>query len=577
MSTDHDRSDSDVPAEGAGARASGPAGEPQGRAGSDASQPDAGRADAARPNVKPRRKAGISWIWLVPLVAVLVGLSLLVRGWLSVGPVVTISFESAEGLEVGQTKVRYKNVVVGVVKDISISDDRSTVLVKAQLNRDGARYYTQESARYWVVRPRLGLSGVTGLGTLLSGAYISVDAPKELSGDTVTSFKGLETPPEITSSREGRRVTLLTDDLGSLDIGSPVYFRRIKVGQVIGYSLADDGRAVSVQIFIDAPNDRFITEDTRFWNISGINMSLGASGVEVKTGSLVSVIAGGIAFASANPFNTKPAPEHATFTLADNETDAMAEPDGPPFRVDMVFRQSVRGLKLGAPVDFRGMELGEVYDIDLKFDEKAKRFYVLVKAHLYPLRFGGAYDRLSEEQKSALYPAHELLGPLIKHGLRAQIKAANLLTGQQYISLDFIPDAEPVEIDPDSNPMLVPTVTGSFDKLQEQLGSVVAKLDAVPFDGIGKELQSSLASLHRLLNGLDGLGPRLGATLKAAQESLQKIDRMLDDDSPMNAGLEGTLRELRSAAKSLRALGDYLQTHPSALIRGRPADELPAP
>src|SRR5690606_16964327 len=217
------------------------------------------------------------------------------------------------------------------------------------------------------------------------------------------------------------------------------------------------------------------------------------------------------------------------------------------------------------------------YDIDLEFDEKEKRFYVLVKAHLYPLRFGGAYERLSDEQKAERYPAPALLGPLVKHGLRAQIKAANLLTGQQYISLDFVSDAEPVEFDPDANPMLVPTVTGSFDKLQEQLSSVVAKIDAVPFDGIGKELQASLASLHRLLDGLDGLGPQLGGTLKAAQQSLQRVERMLDDDSPMNAGLESTLRELSSAAKSLRALGDYLQTHPSALIRGRPADALPAP
>ncbi|WP_397475252.1 intermembrane transport protein PqiB [Pusillimonas sp.] len=532
----------------------------------------------AAPTVKPRRPTRISWIWLVPLVAVLVGLSLLVRGWLSVGPVVTISFESAEGLEIGQTKVRYKDVVVGLVKDIRIAEDRSNVLVKAQLNRDGARYYTQESASYWVVRPRLGLSGVSGLGTLLSGAYISVDAPKELDGgQTVTVFKGLETPPEIASGRQGRRVTLMTKDLGSLDIGSPVYFRRIPVGRIIGYSLAEDGRKVNVQAFIDAPNDRFVTEDTRFWNVSGIDMSLGASGVEVKTGSLAAIIAGGVAFASANPFNTTPAPEDATFALADSESDAMAEPDGPPFRVDMVFRQSVRGLKLGAPIDFRGMELGEVYDIDLEFDESEKRFHVLVKAHLYPLRFGGAYDRLSDEQKAESYPAHHLLDPLIKHGLRAQIKASNLLTGQQYISFDFVRDAEPVQTDPEATPLVMPTVTGSFDKLQEQLGNVVAKIDKIPLDGIGKELHASLASLHRLLEGLSGVGPQVGNTLKSVQSSLNKLEGMLDADSPINSGLEGTMRELQSAARSLRALGDYLQTHPSALIRGRPGDVLPAP
>lgn len=528
------------------------------------------------PNVKPKRQARISWIWLVPFIAVLVGLSLLVRGWLSMGPVVTISFESASGLEVGQTKVRYRDVVVGVVKDISISEDRSTVLVKAQLDRDGAKFYTQEAARYWVVRPQLGLSGVTGLGTLISGAYISVDAPKEISKkDEVTFFKGLETPPEITSGREGRRVTLLSGDLGSLDIGSPVYYRRIRAGRIIGYNLADDGRKVNVQAFIDAPYDKFITDDTRFWNVSGINMTLGTSGVEVRTGSLTSVIMGGIAFTSANPFNTTPAPEGAVFALANSQAEALAEADGPPFRVDMVFRQSVRGLKVGAPVDFRGMELGEIYDIDLEFDESEKRFHVLVKAHLYPLRFGGAFDRMSDEDKAKPYPAHALLGPMIQYGMRAQIKASNLLTGQQYISLDFVRDAEPVEIDPKSNPLVMPTVVGSFDKLQEQLSSIVAKIDAVPFEGIGKDLQASLASLHRLLDQLGKTAPQLTSTLKAAQDSLQKVDKMLDDDSSMNAGLGDTMRELQSAAKSLRALGDYLQTHPSALIRGRPADVLP--
>lgn len=541
--------------------------------------PSAGISQPATPTLKPRRPTRISWIWLVPLVAVLVGLSLLVRDWLSAGPVVTISFESAEGLEVGQTKVRYKDVVVGLVKDIRIADDRSSVLVKAQLSRDGARYYTQESARYWVVRPRLGLSGVSGLGTLLSGAYISVDAPNNLDSDekTVTFFKGLETPPEVTTGQLGRRVTLLTKDLGSLDIGSPVYFRRIQVGRIIGYSLAEDGSEVMIQAFIDAPHDRFITSDTRFWNVSGINMSLGASGVEVRTGSLAAVLAGGVAFSSANPFNTEPAPENATFKLAESETQAMAEPDGPPFRVDMIFRQSVRGLKLGAPIDFRGMELGEVYDIDLEFDEDEKRFHVLVKANLYPLRFGGAYDRLSDEQKAASNPAPHLLGPLIKHGLRAQIKAANLLTGQQYIALDFIKGVEPVSMDLEAYPFTIPTVAGSFDKLQEQLGNVVAKIEKIPLDQIGSELQGTLASLHRVLNGLSNVGPQLDGTLKALQLTLSKLDGMLDSDSPMSTGIEGTMRELQSAARSLRALGDYLQTHPSALIRGRPADVLPAP
>jgi len=545
------------------------------------SQPEDGQAPEGKadaPRVKPRRRLGISWIWLVPLVAALVGLSLLIRGWLSVGPVVTISFESASGLETGQTKVRYKDVVVGVVKAIRVSPDRSRVLVDAQLDRDGSRFFTQKAARYWVVRPRLGISGVSGLGTLLSGAYISVDAPKTVDDAApVRQFRGLEKPPEITNDRTGRRFTLSTSDLGSLDIGSPVYYRRIRVGRVIGYDLSEDGRTVDVQIFVDAPNDKFVTSDARFWNVSGVDLSLNASGVSVKTGSLAAVIAGGIAFASANPFNDTPAPADTEFVLSNSESEAMADPDGPPFRVDMVFQHSVRGLKVGAPVDFRGMELGKVYDIDLEFDDKAKRFYVLVKAHLYPLRFGAAYQKMSEEEKNAPYPGQRLLGPMVRHGLRAQIQAANLLTGQQFISLDFVPDAKPVAFDDKAVPVMLPTVAGSFDRLQEQISSIVTKLDAVPFDGISKELQGSLKETRRLLDNLNtNVAPQLASTLKAAQGSLDNVSAMLSQESPMNANLENTLRELSSAAKSLRALGDYLQTHPSALIRGRPADALPS-
>lgn len=253
----------------------------------------------ADPVVQSKGKARISWIWLVPLVAALVGASLLINDWLSTGPVVTIVFESAEGLEAGQTRIRYKSVVVGLVKDIQVSEGRDKVLVKAQLNRDSSRYFTQEGTRYWVVRPRLGLSGVSGLSTLLSGAYIGVDGPTTpREGPPVYEFDGLEAPPEVTTDRAGKRYSLLTPDLGMLDIGSPVYYRRIPVGQVIGYQLNEDGRSVQVQVFIDAPYDRFVTTSTRFWNISGIDLSLSASGVSVKAGTLASVVAGGIAFTS---------------------------------------------------------------------------------------------------------------------------------------------------------------------------------------------------------------------------------------------------------------------------------------
>lgn len=529
------------------------------------------------PRITPRRAARISWIWLVPLVAALIGASLLVKSWLETGPVVTIRFQSADGIEVGQTKLRYKDVVVGVVKDIRVSRDRSKVVVKAQLNREGSQYITRKDTRFWVVRPRLGISGVSGLGTLLSGPYIGVDTVRgSEDGPAVYEFIGQEKPPEVANDRSGRRFVLQAADLGSLEIGSPVYYRRIPVGRVIDYQLDESGRTVNIQIFVDAPNDKFVTSESRFWNASGIDFSLSGSGVAIKTGSLASVIAGGIAFATADEEQAKPVSADTVFTLSNSEVQAMADPDGTPFRVDMIFHQSVRGLKVGAPVEFRGLALGKVVDIDLEFNPKEVQFYVLVKTMLYPMRFGDAYDQLSQFEKGADYSGQYLLGPLVQQGMRAQIQPSNLLTGQQLIALDFFPDAPPVKFDSSKMPIVLPTIAGSFDRLQQQISSIVGKIDAVPFAGISNDLQSSLKSLNQLLKGLNGkVSPQAAATLKSAQNALNKVDNMLTQESSTGGNLNNVLRELTAAAKSLRALGDYLQTDPAALVRGRSADKLP--
>ncbi|MEO6984466.1 MAG: MlaD family protein, partial [Paralcaligenes sp.] len=482
-----------------------------------------------------------------------------------------------------QTKVRYKDVTVGIVTGIQVSEDRHKVLVRIQLNHDGSSYITQEGTRFWVVRPRLAVSGVSGLGTLLSGAYIAVDTAKASDVSKGASkgpkyeFVGLEKPPEITNDRPGRRFTLTSPDLGSLEIGSPVYYRRIQVGRVIGYDLGPKGEDVHVQVFIDAPNDKFVTNASRFWNVSGVNISLSADGFAVQTGSLASVMAGGVSFASVeDQHDVKPAAADSVFPLSATQAEAMAEPDGTPFRLNMVFEQSVRGLKIGAPVDFHGMDLGKVYDIDLEFDPKIKRFVVLVKTRLYPSRFGQAYQDLFTAGAKDGYEGQTLLGPLVKHGLRAQIRSSNLLTGQQYIALDFFPNAAPVAFDSTAVPVVLPTVAGSFDRLQQQLSNIVSKLDAVPFEGISKDLRASLQSLTKLVNRLQTeVAPQATSTLKAAQQSLGRVNDMLSDDSSLNNNLDQTMRELSGAAKSLRALADYLQTHPSALIRGRSADVLP--
>lgn len=513
----------------------------------------------------------------MPLLAVLVGGVLMARDWMATGPSITVAFESAEGIEVGQTRIRYKDVAIGVVTDIKVDHQRGKVLVKAQLHREGAEYITRPDSRFWVVRPRLAISGVSGLGTLLSGVYIAVDTPtSESQADKpVYEFEGLEQPPEISSERPGTRYTLRADDLGWLDIGSPVYYRRIQVGQVIGYGFAKNGEAVDVQIFIDAPHDQFVTADARFWNASGVNFSLDAEGLSVQTGSLAAILAGGVAFAPSDEFDTDRAKPDAVFNVHESQVKAMADPDGEPIVLEFHFHQSVRGLKVGAPVDFRGLELGSVIDIDMEFDRERRQFFALVQARIYPLRFGPLYERIMELDKDPHIARARFLENMVARGLRAQMRAANLLTGQQYVALDFFRNEKPVVFDGTEYPPVLPTITGDFDRLQQQLGSIVGKIDALPFDALVQDVRDTLQGITALLSGVDGkVTPELTATLRAVRDTLAAVDDFANEGTSTVGGLEGTMRELSAAARAMRALADHLQTQPSSLIRGPARDRL---
>ncbi len=533
--------------------------------------------DLPEPVVAHRRRWTVSLIWLVPLVAAVIGLSLAIGAYLSAGPVITITFQSAEGLQAGKTEVKYKNVVIGKVSTISLSEDRSRVAVEVDLDKK-ASSFARKGTRYWVVRPRVGLGGVSGLGTLFSGAYIGADTGT--SEESQYTFEGLETPPPLTHGEAGTSFMLKSSDLGSLDIGSPVYYRRIQVGRVVAYHLDKDGSGVTLQVFVGSPNDRFVTRDARFWNASGIDVSVGAAGVKLNTESLATVLAGGVAFRSPpNDGDSTPASAQASFRLYADETSAMAPLDGPAVRVRMRFHQSVRGLAVGAPVDFLGITLGEVKSITLDYDSKAKRFPVDVVAVIYPERLGRAHDRFVERtgDKYANNPG-ALLGILVKHSLRAQLRNGNLLTGQLYVALDFFPNAADVGFDPSAQPLDVPTVPGSFDKLQEQLASIVDKIDKVPFDSIGKNLDASLHGIDTLLKQFNNeLAPEARATLEQARATFKSASEALSGGSPLQQNVGQTLQELQRAARSLRVLSDYLGRHPDALIRGRRNTDPPPP
>jgi paraquat-inducible protein B len=533
------------------------------------------REELPEPVVRKHRFS-LSLIWLVPVLAALVGLSLVVHAWLQAGPDITITFQTAEGLEAGKTPVKYKNVVIGKVTSLDLSEDRERVRVKVALNKSAESFATK-GTRYWVVRPRIGLGGVSGVDTLLSGAFIGTDVGD--SNDEQYDFTGLETPPAVLHGAPGKSFVLHTDDLGSLDTGSPVYYRRIQVGRVSSYTLDKDGKGVSLRIFIDGPNDRFVTRSTRFWNASGVDVSLGANGLKLNTQSLATVIAGGVAFEEPRgPHDATPAAEDADFTLFHDEATALAPPDGPPRYIRMRFNQSLRGLAVDAPVEFLGVNIGKVVSVTMDYDAKDTRFPLTVGAVIYPQRLGNAYDKLAAQAglKDGRVDLARMFAPLVTHGLRAQARTGNLLTGQLYIALDFLPKAPKATVDMNSTPVELPTAPGSFDKLQEQLADIVTKVQKIPFDSIGRNLDRTLADLDGTLKQVNtGVLPELKGTLKGAQRTLGSADNALSADSPLQQNLGSTLGELQRMARSLRALTDYLGVHPEALIRGRPDDAPP--
>jgi len=529
-----------------------------------------------RPVVEQRRFKE-SLIWLVPALAALVGLSLVIHNWLQTGPQVVISLQSAEGLDAGKTPVKYKNVVIGRVKKIRLSPDRSHVLVSVALEKSAEGFATK-GTRYWVVRPRIGLGGVSGIDTLFSGAFIGADVGE--SDEQQEHFDGLEAPPAVRHGELGRSFVLHSEDLGSLDVGSPVYYRRIQVGRVASYTLDKDGKGVSLHVFIDGPNDRFVSRSSRFWNASGVDLSLGANGLRLNTQSMAAVLAGGVAFQDPpGPHDSTPAPEDTSFKLFGDRTTAMAPPDGEPHYLRMRFEQSVRGLAVDAPVEFLGINIGKVVSVRLDYDEKTQKFPVLVGAVVYPERLGAAYDKLEAMARANGHAPDlaRMMGGLIAHGLRAQARTGNLLTGQLYVALDFVPHATKVDFDPAAKPLTIPTAPGSFDKLQEQLAEIVDKLDKVPFDSIGKHVDQVLAGLDTTLKQVNGKTlPAFTETLHGVQKTMGTADAALSDDSPLQRNLGATLEQVQRMSRSLRVLSDYLSGHPEALLRGRRPDDRPA-
>lgn len=570
-------------------------------------------AAVAEPVIVRTNRLRLSLVWIVPLVALAVGAVLVVRTVLQTGPLITLTFRSADGLEPGRTEVRYKEVTIGRVATVGVSPDRKLAVVRVRLNKSAADLAVADT-KFWIVRPRVGTAGISGLNTLLSGAYIGVDAGE--SPDPATAFTGLEAPPFVLRGERGRTFALNAQDLGSLDVGSPLYYRRTRVGRVVGYTLDARTDRLAVQVFVEWPNEDLVTRDTRFWNASGVDIALNASGLNVNAESLVSLISGGIAFGTP-PGQAKgpPAPEDHRFELYRDRRTALAPPDGPAQRVRLLFDPGLRGLAVGAPVELMGQEIGSVLSVAMRYDAARGRFPTEVLAEIYPARLGDARTGLLRAAGGAAAASSAAAGAggddnlrflqlLVARGLRAQLRSGSLLAGQPYVALDLVKGAPRSTLALAGPVPTLPTVAPEGD-LQAQAGQVLQRLAQVRFEAIGAGLENTLktateagatlqdtlravgratATLQQTLEGADGairqLSPtaqsallEVQASLKALQATLGELDRnVVQPDAPLQRSAGQALGEVQRAARALRVLGDYLQQHPESLLRGKPAD-----
>ena len=539
-------------------------------------QQDSGLYDIPEAVSEPKKRFSLQMVWLIPIVAAIIGGTLAVRTYLNKGPVITITFKTGEGLEEGKTKIKYKDVEVGVVKDISIAKDLTHVVVTAELKKEVTPHLIEDTS-FWVVRPQISGGNVTGLGTLMGGSYIGMDVGK--SKESKRDFKGLETAPVISMDVPGSRFQLHSPDLGSLDIGSPIYFRRIQVGQILSYDLDGDGRGVTFKAFINAPYDKYVRANTRFWHASGIDLSVDANGLKLNTQSLVSILMGGIAFQTLDEQGAAPPLDpNAAFTLFANRDDAMKHRDTISAVYVLVFKESVRGLTAGAPVDFRGVVIGEVTAIKVEYDNSSREINMLVEVRIYPERLRSR--AVNSAERNPKY-GRFYMDQMVEAGLRAQLKSGNMLTGQLFVSLEFFPKAPKARIDWTGNPPQIPTTPSSLVELQATLANVMSKLEKMPLDEVVGDVRQALQSFDATMKSADQMirrmdstvMPEAQATLAEARTTLDAARQTLSADAPLQQDLRESLREMSRAAQSLRVLTDYLDRHPESLIRGKQEDK----
>jgi paraquat-inducible protein B len=535
-------------------------------------------------------------MWLIPLVAIAIGAWLAWDTLSKEGPTITVSFETAEGLQAGQSQLKFKEIVLGTVQSLGLTDDHGRVLVKIATTRQAEPLLT-DTTIFWVVKPRLFAGNLSGLSTLLSGAYVGM-LPAPTAGKPQRLFVGREDPPVLETNVPGHTFLLKASRLGSMSVGSPVFFRDLDVGTVLGWDIAGMATSVTIHVFVRAPYDGYVHDETRFWDASGVSLKLGGTGIDMQVESLRAVLLGGIAFDTPDEQNhPEISIEGHVFPLFANRAAADAASYTRQIPLVAYFSGSVQGLGAGSDVTMHGLTVGHVTDVRLSYDLAKNAVVVPVHFEVQPERIVGIGNQVFKTQAEAV-------DTLVKLGLRATLQSASLITGQQMVALDVIPDAPPASVTMEGANFVLPTSDSSgFSGLMASASDLLAKVSTIPFDQIGKNLNGILQGANGLANGpelrrsltdlaavitrvksladsLDsGLSPAakqlpqiaadLQKTLASANRLVQSLDNGYGGNTQFNRDLQRLLVQVNEAASSVRSLADLLSRNPEALIKGR--------
>ncbi len=518
-------------------------------------------------------------------------LALLIAGWMiyrnvtSRGPVAYVRFDTAEGIGAGKTEVRCRSVRVGVVKEVKLAGDLKSVLVNVELEPDYDGLL-RKGTRFWVVRPRVSTTDVSGLSTLLTGAYLELD-PGPTNAERTSSYVGLEKPPATSRNIPGRRLVLTAEDAGSLVAGSPIYYRGFEVGRIESRILDIEYQRVTYDAFIREEYSDLVKENTRFWNTSGIDISAGSDGFKLRTPSFQAMFSGGATFDI--PEGTLPGDSVAdgkVFTLFQDEDAATDSTFNPTLKFVLLFDQSIRGLVKGAPVEFRGIPIGRVADISFDYLTAAEdsRIPVLVEIDPSLLR--------PDASQKIVEPNGDFLKDLVNRGLRASLKTGSFLTGSQFVDLDYYKDALPAEMGIVGEYRTLPTVAGGgfaqlnavVDKLSLDAETLMKKIGTAADEAATtmaesrqtlKEIEQAAASLRQTLDSSEFT--KLPADLRASLATFEKSISSVGPDGAIQGDLLRTLDELRASLRAMKSLSNEISEKPNSLLFGRDTSGNPVP